>query len=99
MARLMPDPMDKVKLTDLRVVFFQKTESRKTTDKGGAIKPNTAWNTSKRLSPFMLSIAIAIIMANKHPANTVMRPTFIICWLVAAGFIFFCINICSKNGA
>src|SRR6266496_1369119 len=89
MPKLMAEPHDNIKLAVFLVVRFQKTDNKKITDNGGAINPNTAWNVSKRLRPRMLSMAMAIMMANKQPANTVMRPILMISFVVEVGFIFF----------
>src|SRR5688572_26700340 len=87
--RLKADPAERIKLTALFVVRFQNTVKRKTTAGGGAKKPSTEWNTSKRFNPLMLSIANAIPIANIQPAIMVIRPTRIRSLLVAFGFIFF----------
>ena len=49
MPRLMADPHDNVKLTALRVVRFQKTDNKKTTDKDGAIKPKYRLENIKKV--------------------------------------------------
>ena len=45
------------------VVRRQNTPSRNTAVMGGAMNPNTDWNTLKRLRPLMLSFLLFVILA------------------------------------
>ena len=67
---------------------FQKMPSRKTAAMGGAMKPNTDWNTLNRFRPLMASMATVITIASTAPISTTMRPTRLISHWGAPGLKF-----------